>query len=178
MSFPLSGPGPRFAAPPAAFAAGPPAAFAAAPSAAFAAFAAAADDPFDRTPLVLALLEEVPEFGPIYWDLVRAGDDDPGEPVVLLELADFVAEHLGTAEREISTILRISAVVEACLASLEGDEVGRELIGCAFFDSLSPENRRRFAPWLGPHARALLDSLDMASGVGWEDGENEDFGEQ
>jgi hypothetical protein len=125
-------------------------------------------DPFDRTPLVLALLEEVPELRPTYWELVEACDDDPGEPVVLCELADFVAEHLGTAERESSTIRRIGAVVESGLESLEHDRVGRELIGWAFFDSLPPEVRRRFAPWLGPHALAVLDSLDMAPADGPE----------
>ena len=120
------------------------------------------DDPFDRTPLVLALLDQVPEFRSTYRTLVVDYDDDPGEPVVLTELADFVTDHLLAAESEISTIRRITSVIESGLISLGDDELGRELVGWAFLDSIAPEVRSRLAPWLGPRSATLLDSLDLA----------------
>jgi hypothetical protein len=120
------------------------------------------DDPFDRTPLVLALLDQVPEFRSTYRTLVVAYDDDPGEPVVLTELADFVTDHLMAAETEISTIRRIISVIESGLLSLGDDDLGRELVGWAFLDSIAPEVRSRLAPWLGPQAVSLLDALDSA----------------
>jgi hypothetical protein len=123
-------------------------------------------DPFDRTPLVLALLDQVPEFRSTYRTLVVAYDDDPGEPVVLTELADFVTDHLMAAESEISTIRRISSVIESGLISLGDDDLGRQLVGWAFLDSIAPEVRPRLAPWLGPQSVSLLDSLDMAPAEG------------
>jgi hypothetical protein len=120
------------------------------------------DDPFDRTPLVLALLDQVPEFRSTYRTLVVAHDDDPGEPVVLTELADFVTDHLMAAETEISTIRRITSVIESGLISLGDDDLGRELVGWAFLDAIAPEIRPRLAPWLGPQSVSLLDSLEMA----------------
>jgi len=119
-----------------------------------------ADDPFERTPLVLALLDQVPEFRSAYRTLVAAYDDDPGEPVVLTELAEFVTDHLMVAEREISTIRRITSVIEAGIISLGDDDLGREMVGWAFFDSIPPEVRRRLARWLGPQSVSVLDSLD------------------
>jgi hypothetical protein len=124
------------------------------------------DDPFDRTPLVLALLDQVPEFRSTYRTLVVAYDDDPGEPVVLNELAGFVTDHLRAAETEISTIRRITSVIESGLISLGEDDLGRELVGWAFLDSMAPEVRARLAPWLGPRSVSLLDSLDRASAEG------------
>ena len=120
------------------------------------------DDPFDRTPLDLALLDQVPEFRSTYRTLVVAYDDDPGEPVVLTELADFVTDHLMAAEAEISTIRRITSVIESGLISLGDDDLGRELVRWAFLDALAPEVRARLAPWLGPHSASLLDSAEMA----------------
>ncbi|HEY5098367.1 MAG TPA: hypothetical protein VII46_09975 [Acidimicrobiales bacterium] len=124
------------------------------------------DDPFDRTPLVLALLDQVPEFRPTYRTLVVAYDDDPGEPVVLTELADFVTGHLMAEETEISTIRRIASVIESGLISLGDDDLGRELVGWAFLDSMAPEVRARLAPWLGPRSVSLLESLALAPGEG------------
>lgn len=119
------------------------------------------DDPFDRTPLVVALLDQVPEFRSAYRTLVVIHDDDPGEPAVLTQLADFVTDHLMAAEREISTIRRIASVIESGVIALGDDELGRELVGWAFFDSIPPDARRRLAPWLGPRSVSLLDSLDV-----------------
>jgi hypothetical protein len=125
-----------------------------------------AGDPFDRTPLVLALLDQVPEFRSTYRTLVAAHDDDPGEPAVLTELADFVTDHLTVAEREISTIRRIASVIESGIISLGDDDLGRELVGWAFFDSIPPEARRRLARWLGPQSVSVLDSLDTVPAEG------------
>ena len=124
-----------------------------------------AADPFDRTPLVLALLPGagVPVHLPA---LVAAYDDDPGEPAVLTELADFVTDHLMAAEREIPTIGRIASVIESGIISLGDDDLGRELVGWAFFDSIPPEARRRLARWLGPQSVSVLDSLDTVPAEG------------
>ncbi len=97
---------------------------------------------------------------------MAAHDDDPGEPAVLTELADFVTDHLTVAEREISTIRRIASVIESGIISLGDDDLGRELVGWAFFDSIPPEARRRLARWLGPQSVSVLDSLDTVPAEG------------
>jgi hypothetical protein len=40
------------------------------------------------------------------------------------------------------------------------------VVGYAFLDSISPDDRRRIRPWLGPRTRLLLDELDSGSGGG------------
>ncbi len=119
-------------------------------------------DPEDLAPgtLLDALLEHLPEFMPNYRDLVAACDDDPGEPVVLMELADFVAARLAMLATGRSMLERAFWVVESLIDSAADDEIGCELIGLAFFDSLSPESRRLLGPWLGPR------SLELPRGIG------------
>jgi hypothetical protein len=110
--------------------------------------------------LVPTLLQRVPEFAPYYWALLDEGDDDPGEPAVLMELADFVASRLVAVSFGQPTLEAALEVVEGLLDDLADDAVGGELVGAAFFDSFSPEDQHRLVPWLGPRARALLDELD------------------
>jgi hypothetical protein len=117
---------------------------------------------FDLGPLANSLIKGLPEFLPILRRLVAACEDDPGEPVLLMELADFVAARLAELEDQHSVLERALAVVETLIHSVVDDEIGRELIGYAFFDSFSPENQRRLGPWLGAGSRALLDSLDVS----------------
>ncbi|HVB93215.1 MAG TPA: hypothetical protein VND67_02770 [Acidimicrobiales bacterium] len=104
-----------------------------------------------------ALLNGVPEFGPAYLALVEVFDDDPGGPAVFTELADFVSERLVAIEAERPVLERALAAVE--LVATAGGEAD-ELVGYAFLDSLSPEDRRLIIPWLGPATRSLLDELD------------------
>jgi hypothetical protein len=111
----------------------------------------------DEHPAVTILLSGVPEFGPAYLALLKAFDDDPGGPAVFTELADFVSERLVAIEAERPVLERALAAVES-VATAGGD--ADELVGYAFLDSLSPEDRRLIAPWLGPTTRSLLDELD------------------
>jgi hypothetical protein len=109
-------------------------------------------------PVVADLLRWLPEFGPTYRELVVAFDDDPGGPAVFTELADFVSVHLITAASDQRLLARALAAVEAIAG--EGDDVS-ELIAYAFLDSLSPDDRHRISPWLGPATRGLLDQLEV-----------------
>ncbi len=113
-------------------------------------------------PLVEALLASLPEFLANYRGLVEACDDDPGEPAVLMELADFVAVRLASVATERSVLERALGVIESLIDGLADDEVGSELVGLAFFDSFSPEDRRLLAPWLGPRSQGLLEALDVS----------------
>jgi hypothetical protein len=113
-------------------------------------------------PLVDALMEDLPEFMPTYRGLFQACDDDPGEPVVLMELADFVTARLAVLVNEGPLVERALAVVETLIDSLGDDEIGCEMVGLAFFDSFSFEERQLLAPWLGPRSRSLLDALDVS----------------
>ena len=114
-------------------------------------------DDYDEDPAVTALLDGVPEFGPTYLALVEEFDDDPGGPAIFTELADFVSERLIAVETERPVLERALAAVES-VARAGGD--AWELIGYAFLDSLSPEDRRLITPWLGATTRSILDDLD------------------
>jgi hypothetical protein len=116
--------------------------------------------------LARALIDRLPEFVPAYLAMVEACDDDPGEPAVLGELADFVAGRIAVLDTDRHLLERALAVVEDHLVSGSGpggtagaDEID-ELVTLAFFDSFSPEDRRHLVPWLGPRSLAALESLD------------------
>jgi hypothetical protein len=113
-------------------------------------------------PLIDTLLEGLPEFIPNYRALVEAGDDDPDQPVALMELADFVSARLAELATGRSMVERALWVIETLIDSLADDEIGRELVGLAFFDSFSPESRRLLAPWLGPRSLEVLEELDVS----------------
>ncbi len=107
--------------------------------------------------LLDALVGRLPEFVPTYLALAEACDDDPGEPVIFVELADFVADRLALVETGRPVLERALDLIEA---RLDGADDDADLIGLAFFDSFSPEDRRRLVPWLGPRSLATLESLD------------------
>jgi hypothetical protein len=113
-------------------------------------------------PLVEALLRDLPEFGPTYRELVEACDDDPGDPVVLIELADFVEARLAGLATGRSILERALGVIESLIDSLADDEIGCDLVGMAFFDSFSPESRPLLAPWLGPRSLGVLEALEVS----------------
>ena len=113
-------------------------------------------------PLSGALREHLPEFTPTCRRLVEAGDDDPGDPVLLMELADFIGARLVVQDAGRRTLERALGVIEGFVDSLGDDEDGRELVGAAFFDSLSPESRRLLAPWLGPQSMEVLEAFEAS----------------
>jgi hypothetical protein len=115
---------------------------------------------YESEDLVRALLDRVPEFAPHVVALVKEHDDDPGEPMVLIELADFIAPRLDSMTTERLVVEAAMAFVETLLETRADDEMGGELFGAAFFDSFTPEDQYRLAPWLGPRARELMEALD------------------
>lgn len=118
---------------------------------------------FPDEPSIAVLLHQVPEFEPVYLDLVSTFDDAPGEAVVFTELADFVASRLTAVETDRPVLERALGAIEIVA---EGEDIeSAELIGYAFLDSLSPLDRDRIRPWLGPRTRSLLEELDDDSGA-------------
>lgn len=115
---------------------------------------------YESEDLVRALLDRVPEFAPHVVALVKEHDDDPGEPMVLIELADFIAPRLDSMTTERLVVEAAMAFVETLLETRADDEAGGELFGAAFFDSFTPEDQHRLTPWLGPRARELMEALD------------------
>jgi hypothetical protein len=112
-----------------------------------------------------ALVSQLPEFVPIYRELVTGCDDDPGGTMILLELADFVAERLEAIEAQRPVIERALGLIEhliECAGSVDEGEAA-DLVGMAFFDSFSPEDRQLLVPWLGPRSRVALEALDVAA---------------
>ncbi len=112
--------------------------------------------------LFTEILADLPEFAPRYLELVAACDDDPGEPLVLAELAEFVAGRLAALTAEEATVARAIGLVEGLIDARRGDEVDCEPVTYAFFDSFTVEDRARLARWLGPHSLRLLESLEVA----------------
>lgn len=112
-------------------------------------------------------MRDLPEFGPTYRELVEACDDDPGDPIVLIELADFAEARLAVLATARSILERAFGVIESLIDSLADDAIGCELVGMAFFDSFSPESRRLLAPWLGPRSLGVLEALEV-SDAGFE----------
>jgi hypothetical protein len=118
---------------------------------------------FPDDPAVAVLLHYVPEFEPAYLDLVTTFDDSPGEAAVFTELADFVASRLTAIEADRPVVERALGAIE--IVADDQDDESAELVGYAFLDSLSPDDRRRIRPWLGPRTRSLLDELDGGTGA-------------
>ncbi|MGO8873674.1 MAG: hypothetical protein ACLQPH_20190 [Acidimicrobiales bacterium] len=87
-------------------------------------------------------------------------DDDPGEPIILMKLADFVGTRLESSASACSELQRALKVVETMLTALADDAIGQELVGLAFFDSFSFDERSLLSRWLGPRSRVLLELLD------------------
>jgi hypothetical protein len=117
--------------------------------------------PPDLRAFIDALVTGLPEFAPIYLDLVAGCDDDPGGPLILMGLADFVAERLLALESERTVLQRALGLVEHLIECSDDPDVASELVGLAFFDSFSPDDRRRLVPWLGGRSTLALETLDM-----------------
>jgi hypothetical protein len=110
--------------------------------------------------LAAAVVTELPEFLPRYRALVEACDDDPGEPAVLMELADFVAGRLAALDAGRPVLERAFGLVEMLLESAEEPDQLAEVVSLAFFDSFSPDVRQELAPWLGSRSLDALEALD------------------
>ncbi|HWF22248.1 MAG TPA: hypothetical protein VG226_08880 [Acidimicrobiales bacterium] len=121
---------------------------------------------FPDDPAVAVVLHQVPEFETAYLDLVTAFDDAPGGPAVFTELADFVASRLAWMEADRPVLERSLRAVEAVADGQDPESA--ELVGYAFLDSLSPVDRERIRPWLGPRTRSLLDELEGGGLLGDE----------
>ncbi|HEX3568036.1 MAG TPA: hypothetical protein VHU17_21910 [Acidimicrobiales bacterium] len=121
---------------------------------------------FPDDPAVAVVLHQVPEFETAYLDLVTTFDDAPGGPAVFTELADFVAFRLTALEADRPVLERTLRAIE--LVADGQDSESAELVGYAFLDSLSPIDRDRIRPWLGPRTRSLLDELNGGGLLGDE----------
>ena len=122
---------------------------------------------FQPDGLICALCDEVPEFVPNYLQLAEDCGDDPGEPVVLMELADFIGGHIAALETQSSVLQRTLATIESHIESISEDRIACEFIAFAFFDSFSPEQRARLAKRTGPRSKELIEALD-APDTEWE----------
>jgi hypothetical protein len=112
--------------------------------------------------LFIEIHRDLPEFVPRYLELAAACDDDPGEPLILTELAEFVAGRLAIIGTAGSALQRALRLVEALIGDRDDDEPGKELVGFAFFDHFTVEDRRLLTPRLGPRSLDLLELLEMA----------------
>jgi hypothetical protein len=91
------------------------------------------------------VLDLLPEFLPRYLEIAAAGDDDPGEPTVLMAMAEFVADRLEAATAGEQVLGRALGLVEALAAGSE-DDVDKELVSYAFLDSFTFEDRQLLLP--------------------------------
>lgn len=118
------------------------------------------DYPTEVEEEVHIMLAAAPELLSRYARLLEEADDDPGVVAFLGDLAEHVsrlAERLGPATR---TAL---AELEPCLRALEAlaatCEEGADLVAWGFLDSLSDDELRCIAPYLGPATRSAAESL-------------------
>jgi hypothetical protein len=114
-------------------------------------------------PEVTVVLEASPGFIDRYLDLAEAADGDPGVAATFTELADYVSELAAQIERVTPVLVRCLDGVESVAVSSDD---AAEVVAWAFLDSLSPDDRRRLARWLGPRTRALLHEVDPEPGSG------------
>ena len=111
--------------------------------------------------LATSIAALLPEFAANLTALSGGPEGDPGDPVVLTALADFVAERLEVLHREDAVLTRALAVVDSVVDGSADEGTGSDLVGYAFFDSLSPDARRQLRPRLNPQGRELLEMLDQ-----------------
>jgi hypothetical protein len=108
-------------------------------------------------PEVLILLDRVPELVDAYLDGVEAGDDDPGYPMLLTELADMVTEAVRKLEQGRTRFERCLAAIEDVL---DQHPDATDAVAGAFFDSLPPDILPVLTPSLGPRSGELLERLE------------------
>ena len=102
------------------------------------------------------LCRALPQCTPAFLALVDGCGADPGEPAVLMDLAEAVSEALSAIGDRRRLGERVLDAVEARL----------DLVALAFFDSFSPSGRSLLLPDPGPRARGLADALDLPDADG------------
>ena len=112
-------------------------------------------------PEVRLLLRQVPELAERYLALVEDVDGDPGAAAAFEELGGLVAELAQELGRVEPLLVRALAAVEEVAA---GSEDAEELVGGSFLDSLSPDDVRLLAPWLGPATKTVVENLELPPG--------------
>jgi hypothetical protein len=101
--------------------------------------------PTDDTAVAL-LRRHVPEFEDQYLDLLDIYDEDLTPEIVFMELADYVANLLVSAESE-ETLERCLAAVEDVVAATDD---GAALVAYAFVNELPPGSRAVARSYFGP----------------------------
>lgn len=116
--------------------------------------------PIDDTALTI-LRAALPEFEANYLDLLDIYDEDLTPEIVLMELADFVANLVVRPSSD--------AILERCLAAVEdvasSTEDGPDLIAYSFLNELPVGTRSAAAPYLGPRAAYLAERLYGKGGL-------------
>jgi hypothetical protein len=111
---------------------------------------------------ITILRHEVPEFEDHYLDLTDIYDEDLTPEIVLMELADFVANIVAGAGSEAS--------LERCLAAIEevasSTDDGIELVAYSFLNELPLGTRAAISSYLGPVAANLAQRLYSGGGDG------------
>lgn len=110
-------------------------------------------------PEVATILEAVPEFVDRYLELVEAVDGDPGAPATFTELADYLAAAGSGPGVSAAVVARCMSAIEKVARESNDAE---ELVGWAFLDSLSPEDRAHLGPWLGPRTVEVAETVGLA----------------
>jgi len=110
---------------------------------------------------ITVLRGELPEFEDHYLDLVDIYDEDLTPEIVLMELADFVANLVTGGGNEI-TLERCLAAIDELAASTDD---GPELVAYAFLNELPLGIRAAVSAYFGPVAANLAERLYSGEGV-------------
>jgi hypothetical protein len=104
---------------------------------------------------ITILRAALPEFEDHYLDLVDIYDEDLTPEIVLMELADFVADLLVRARSETTLERCLTAVDDVATSTTDG----RELVANSFLVQLPIGTRAAAAPYFGPVAADLAEGL-------------------
>jgi hypothetical protein len=103
----------------------------------------------------------LPEFEGHYLDLVDIYDEDLTSEIVLMELADFVA-NLVTGVGNDATLERCLTAIDELAANTDD---GPELVAYSFLNELPLGTRGAIAPYFGPVAAHLAERLYSGDGI-------------
>jgi hypothetical protein len=111
--------------------------------------------------VIAIICAEIPEFNDYYLDLLDIYDEDLTPEIVLMELADFVANLVVSGGRE-ETLERCCAAVEHLAA---GTARGPELVAACFLNELPHGSRAAIQPYLGRLTDRLAESVYGGDGL-------------
>lgn len=110
---------------------------------------------------ITLLRSHLPEFEDHYLDLVDIYDEDLTPEIVLMELADFVANLVAGGGSEVS--------LERCIAAVDdvasSTEDGCELVAYSFLNELPLGTRAAVSSYLGPVVAHLAERLYGDGGI-------------